>query len=261
MREQQLLDRERLLEEVEGAELGRAHRGLDGAVAAHHHDRHAPASARCISSRISTPSRPGIAMSSSTRSGAASRRAARERGLAVRRLGGREALVGQQARERAPDALLVVDDQDAAHAAPPHARAAHGQLDDEARAARPVGVDAHVAVVVGDDARDDREAEAGAVVLASRSRARRCGGGPRGGCRCRRPRTRGAPCRAARRGACAARRGPRAAAPSAAARSRIAAIALSIRLVSTRRIWSRSKSTVGSVGSSSVRSSMPSVPA
>jgi len=53
---------------------------------------------------------------------------------------------------------------------------------------------------------------------------------------------------------------PRTGCPSACARSRIAAIALSSMFVSTRLIWSTSKSTVGNSGSSSVASWIPSTP-
>ncbi len=158
-----------------------------------------------ISSSTAMPSRPGIAMSSSTRSGARSRtarerlrrRPRRARSRSPRRRGCPPASGGCSPRRR----------RSGCAAALPQALP-HRQLDDEARAARPVRVDAHVAVMVGDDARDDREAEPRAVRLRREVRLEDARGGPRRGCRRRRPRPRCARSRE-RRVVARARRRPR----------------------------------------------------
>ena len=247
-REQQLVERERLLEEVVGAELGGAHRGLDRAVAGHHHHRAARASAARSSSSTSTPSRPGMAMSSSTRSGEPSRGDRRAAPSSPSRAArGVVALVGQHARERAADALLVVDDQDRGSRAPIAASPRRGSSTMKRVPRGRFVVHADVAAVVGDDARHDREARARCRGPWSRSRARRCGGGPRRDpdavVRDLEPHASAAAASWTRAQRDAARLGARSARALA-----IAAIALSIRLVSTRRICSRSRSTLGSCG-------------
>ena len=87
--------------------------------------------------------------------------------------------------------ILVVDDQDAAHARaalgcarrmhPVTLHAHHRQLDHEAGTPWTVAVYANVAVVVGDDLRDDREPEARSLAPSWSSRARRRCVGPRAG--------------------------------------------------------------------------------
>ena len=202
-REQQLVDRERLLDEVEGAELGGAHRGLDGAVPAHHHDRQRAASARAARSSTAMPSRPGIAMSSSTRSGGCSRASDGERRVAVvgdarsrspRRRGCPPASAGCCPRRRRSGCGSASSTSLARIGA-------RGQLDDEARAARRVAPARGRSR--GGRRRCARRSRARGRCRApwSRSTARRCAGGPRAGCRRRRRRPRGARSGAARRSA------------------------------------------------------------
>jgi hypothetical protein len=116
--EEQLVDRERLLDEVEGAELRRPYGGLDGAVTRHHHDRQ-------MRMRAAKDLQHLDAVASGHRDveqhqiGAFTVGELMQRPLAV--LGGHhlEALVGENTSEGTADAFLVVDDQDPAHASRP----------------------------------------------------------------------------------------------------------------------------------------------
>ena len=75
-REQHALGRQRLLEKVEGAELGRAHGVAQSRAAAHHDHRARRASPPAAASSVAIPSSsPGIIRSSSTTSGSCSARA------------------------------------------------------------------------------------------------------------------------------------------------------------------------------------------
>jgi hypothetical protein len=115
-REEQLLRRERLLDEVEGAEPRRAHRGLDRAVAAHHHHRQlGVVGAQLLEHRDPVAAGHGDVQQHDVEAAAVLAHRL-ERRLAVGGGDDLPALVGEQAGQRAADALLVVDDQDATHA-------------------------------------------------------------------------------------------------------------------------------------------------
>jgi hypothetical protein len=82
---QQLGQRERLLDEIKGAEPGRFDCGLDRAVSGHHDHRTAVGRGSLDHSRSSVmPSVSGIQMSSSTRSGVSGARARHAPGCSVR---------------------------------------------------------------------------------------------------------------------------------------------------------------------------------
>ena len=116
-REEQLLRGERLLEEIERAELRGPHGGLDRAVPAHHDDRHrGPAALQLLEHRHAVVPRHRDVEQHRVRKRSAAHLG--ERRITVGRLGGAVALVGEDPRERAPDARLVVDDQHAIHRPP-----------------------------------------------------------------------------------------------------------------------------------------------
>ncbi len=115
--QQQLLDRERLLDEVECAELGRSHGRLDGAVTAHHHDgKLRPAAAQLREDLHAVAAGHGDVEQDHLRGGLLPQ--GRERPLSV--LGERdvEAFVGEDAGQGSADPCLVIDDQDATHVLP-----------------------------------------------------------------------------------------------------------------------------------------------
>ena len=105
-----LLERQRLLDEVVGAELDGAHRGLDVAVAGDHHDRgiHAPL-AQALQRRQAVHARqPDVEHDDVV--GRA--RHPVEAGFAAVDRVDRIALVAQHAAQRAAHAGFVVDDED-----------------------------------------------------------------------------------------------------------------------------------------------------
>ena len=151
---QQRVDRERLLDEVEGAELGRLHRGLDVAVAGDHDDRRTLgrlARMRCAAARCRRPpASRRRAITSSRRARCASSSSAR---APVLRLEHAQPSSRQHAAQRVADLVLVVDHQDrvAIASSPPRlapyalaaaaqlrGRPPHRELDHEADAARRV---------------------------------------------------------------------------------------------------------------------------
>jgi hypothetical protein len=113
-RQKQLVDRERLLDEVEGTDARGADGRLDRSVTAHHHDREP---------------RPALAQLAQDLDPVAVRHRdveehqirrpfpldGRDGLVSVGLRSGVEALVREDSAERATDALLVVDDQDAGH--------------------------------------------------------------------------------------------------------------------------------------------------
>ena len=120
---QQLLQRDRLFEEGQGAELGGLDRGVDGAVAAHHDHRHRQQAAAPHSLSSVMPSTSGIQMSSSTRSGRMRSRTARA--CAAFSASSTEWPSSERISDsRLADAQLVVDHQNRCHELSVHLRCA-----------------------------------------------------------------------------------------------------------------------------------------
>ena len=231
-----LVERQRLLDEVERAHLDGAHRGLDAAVAGDDHHlgvavplAHAGQRRQTVHARQPDVEHDHVV-------GLAAEPI--ETGFpAVHRVHG-VALVAQHAAKGAADAGFVVDDEDGrGHRLRPSPRRSARQLDDEPRAARHVVGHVDRPAVFGDDAAHDGEAQTAAALLGRVIRqeqfvalGRRNAGAVVGDDD---PQQVVAPCRARSRSRWC---------PSAL----IASTALSTRLSTTRRICSGSTDTRGS---------------
>ena len=153
-----LFERQRLLDEVERAELRRAHGRLDAAVAGDHDDLRvdAPLAQPLERRQPVEPGQPDVEQDDVV---GLPRHLLEARFAAVDGVD-RVALVAQHAAERRAHARFVVDDQDGGH------QCGGGKLDDrEHRAVRRGVADLDAAAVLGDDPPDDRQAEPAAAAL------------------------------------------------------------------------------------------------